>query len=205
MAKKSASGGRAQPKGTKSAAQLLKEKKAPTLVMPIPTDSDLVDVLTDAKKRVDELEKKQRGDAMRFKLAGGDGDYVEDPGLAAEIEGARAAVAQAEADLDETSIQFRMRSIGRKPMAALIKLHKPSQEQIDEYQELLRKAGKPTTDVPEYNEDTFPPALMSAACVDPELTPEQAQDIWDGTDGAYSEAEAKAIYFAAIEVNRTVK
>ena len=115
------------------------------------------------------------------------------------IDEAKAARAAAEA---ETRV-FVFRAIGRKRLEDLTKLHPSTPEQKADFKDRLKAEGLPTNETLNHNPDTFPPALMQAACVDPGLSVEEAHYIW--TDDAWSEGEVGALFAAAWEVNNLIR
>ncbi len=87
----------------------------------------------------------------------------------------------------DTEIVFVFKGIGRIPYDDLVELpeHQPSDEE--------RKAGA------HYNPQTFPAALVAASCIDPEISPEQATEIFE--DPEWNGAELQKLFFGALEVN----
>lgn len=49
-----------------------------------------------------------------------------------------------------------------------------------------------------YNPDTFGPAIVAATCIDPEMTSEDAKEIWESDD--WNRGERMQLLMAAIEV-----
>ncbi len=87
----------------------------------------------------------------------------------------------------DTEITFIFKSLGRIVYDDLVELpeHQPSDEQ--------KKEGA------QFNPDTFPPALVAAAAVDPEISIEEAVEIFG--DSEWNGAELQKLFFAALEVN----
>lgn len=97
---------------------------------------------------------------------------------------------EAKAKLVEATVTMKFQSLGRKRYEALIAEHPPTEEQNEQ-------ALKETQGEAGYNIETFPPALIHASCVDPELSEEDVQEIYD----TWNTAELMALFFAALEVN----
>lgn len=85
----------------------------------------------------------------------------------------------------ETIVVFTFKSIGRLNYDELVSQHPPTKE--------AKKDGA------DFNAETFPPALLAAACSDPEISLEEAVDMFDDPD--WNNAELRALFFGALEVN----
>ena len=85
----------------------------------------------------------------------------------------------------ETEVVFSFKSVGRPRYEELVEEHPPTKD--------AKKEGA------EFNDKTFPPALVSEACVDPEMSIEDAVDIFSSPE--WNGAELRRIFFAALEVN----
>lgn len=69
-----------------------------------------------------------------------------------------------------------------------------------QFNELLESAPPKEEDI-EFDPDIFIPALLAAGCVEPGLTLEQAQRIYD----EWTDAEVTALFLAAFGANRTAR
>ena len=87
----------------------------------------------------------------------------------------------------ETEAVFEFQSIGRPNYDALVEQpeHKPTKDQ--------------KRDGAQFNTDTFPPAVVSATCVNPEITLEEAVEMF--SDPAWNGAELARLFEAAVSVN----
>ncbi len=87
----------------------------------------------------------------------------------------------------DTEITFVFRALGRVAYDELIEdpRYAPTDEQ--------KKEGA------SHNPDTFPPALVSAAAVDPEISIEEAIEIFG--DSSWNGKELQKLFFGALEVN----
>ena len=81
---------------------------------------------------------------------------------------------------------FTFRSIGRFAYDEMVGEHPPSKDQ--------KKDGA------DFNTDTFPPHLVSASCIDPEIPIEDALEIFSDPD--WNGAELRSLFFGALDVNR---
>lgn len=84
-----------------------------------------------------------------------------------------------------TVVMFTFESIGRPNYDALVEEHQPSKEE--------QKKGA------EFDAETFPPALISASCSDPEIPLEDAIAMFESPK--WNNAELRLLFFGALEVN----
>lgn len=111
---------------------------------------------------------------------------------------AEAQVAEARANLQEHTVTMVFRAIGRKNYDALIELYPPTEEQIEEFRnENLDRHGNPSKGKPAYDIDKFAPALVAASCVEPEMTLDQVNELFD----EWNATELAQLWVAALEVN----
>ncbi len=87
----------------------------------------------------------------------------------------------------DTEVVFTFKSMGSQNYDVL--LNQPENQPTDEQ----KKAGG------DFNPDHFPPALIAASCVDPEMTLEEALTIYN--DPSWNGAELQKLFFGALEVN----
>jgi hypothetical protein len=81
-------------------------------------------------------------------------------------------------------VTFLFRALGAREWEQLIALHKPTGAQ--------RADGQP------FNTETFPPALLSAVCIDPELTEAEWAEIWNSPD--WNRGEIADLYGEAVNL-----
>lgn len=98
------------------------------------------------------------------------------------LEAAREALA-------EDTVELRFRAIGRRAYDALLNEHPPTPAQEEE----AKEAGNEII----YNEDTFPQALIAASCIEPQMTEEEVNVLWD----EWNSTELGALFLAAMTVN----
>lgn len=109
----------------------------------------------------------------------------------AEIARLEGAVKTANAAVAEASVVLVFRSIGRRRYDEMVDEHPPTDEQQEKAKEQGGVAG--------YNPATFLPVLISESLIEPLLTLEQVNALWD----EWNNAEVMALINAAIEVNTT--
>ncbi len=113
----------------------------------------------------------------------------------AEIKGAdlkrcRAAVTRAQNQLEACFAKVTLRALSPADYEALIEKHPPTAEQV-------AAAGKNPADRPEYNGDTFYPALFTA-CAEGDMT----EDDWAAFFQEHvSHGERRQLYMAVLAVN----
>lgn len=99
----------------------------------------------------------------------------------------------------ESAVEVVMRSIGRARWDELMQAHPPTEAQKEKTK---RESGDPNAFL-EFNLDTFPPVAIAASCVQPEMTAEQATELWNSE--TWNEAECARLLQMALTVNRTRK
>lgn len=89
----------------------------------------------------------------------------------------------------DIAVTFTFTDIGRRVFDELVLAHSPTKQQKDRMAEL---GGG----ILEFNIDTFPPALLAATSSDPELTLEEATEIFD----AWGSGDAEVLFSTALLV-----
>ena len=122
-------------------------------------------------------------DLRKLHLATRDSDRVSNeadkaPGIMEQIE-------ELVGESRDTEVTFVFKSIGRFRYDEIVTENPPTKEQ--------KKEGA------EFNADTFPPALVAESCIDPEMSLEDAVEIFASPD--WNGAELRKIFFGALEVN----
>lgn len=170
--------------------EILGAKKATTEPLPICLNSALTN-------KVDELEKEVREAMVQARLRPEDGEAAEAfEALQAELEEAK------EAKRQQTAL-FVFRALGRKELEDLERAHKVTKEQVSAYRDECRTMQVPPNNPPNYNYDTFPPALIAASAVKPEISLDQAIEMWNSPE--FSKGELGAIFQHAWSVNNLVR
>lgn len=90
-----------------------------------------------------------------------------------------------DADGEKIEVTLKYQSIGARDYDKLVAKHPPKNEQ--------RAEGS------SFNIDTFAPALIASCCIEPEMSREDAQAIWDSED--WSRGDLMVLFRNAIELN----
>lgn len=161
--------------------EIKKRKKPAVRKVPIAFNSE----------RADEL------NSLRVKVEGAK-DLVEDnprdKSLRSEYNALKVEFEELANEMEDEVVTFVFRSIGRSNFDQVIEECPPTSQQ-------LKEASNDGEDPPSWNTDTFPPAIIAAAIVEPELTEEQVYEIWESED--WSHAEVASLYLAALDVNQS--
>lgn len=88
-------------------------------------------------------------------------------------------------DGERQEVTLKYQAIGSKAYDKLVSQHPPKNEQ--------RAEGAA------FNIDTFAPALIAACCVEPEMSREDAQGIWDSEE--WSRGDLMVLFRNAVELN----
>lgn len=152
-------------------ADILAEKKPNTRTIDIILDSDLANEI-----QLKEQEKEQLQNRRGRSLADGIGP------LDIELD----ALYEKAAD---TAVTFVFGDIGRKLFDTLVQEHPPTKAQKEQIAEL---GGG----ILEYNLETFPPALIAAAAIDPEMDLDDATVIFN----TWSSGDAEILFTVALLV-----
>lgn len=86
---------------------------------------------------------------------------------------------------EPVEVSMKYRAIGAKEYDSLVAKHPPKTEQ---------RAEGASFDI-----DTFAPALISKVCVEPEMTYEEAKQLWDSPD--WSRGDLMVLFRNAVELN----
>jgi hypothetical protein len=155
-------------------ADILAKKRPNTRTIDIIVDSDLAGEIRLKEAELEQAQaKKKRG---KGSLADG----------MSQIEQALDEMYERAA---EGVVTFTFQDIGRKSFDDLVMAHKPTPEQKKHVADL---GGG----ILEYNTDTFPPALISAAAIDPEISLDEAETIFD----QWGSADAEILFTTALLV-----
>lgn len=159
----------------------LKSRKKPvTKTCWIALDSEIADAATEASSNLKALEMRHRA-------------RPDDVSIFNELKKAIEEDKKAQKELRENSVRFVFRGIGRKRYEKIINANPPTEKQIEDV-----KKEDPNAELA-WNPETFVPALVAEALVEPELTVEQINEMFDSED--WNPAELSALYMAAYEAN----
>ncbi len=87
--------------------------------------------------------------------------------------------------IEGAEVTLKYQAIGSKEYDKLVAKHPPKPEQ--------------RADGASFNIDTFAPALIAACCLEPEMSKEDAQAIWDSED--WSRGDLMVLFRNAIDLN----
>lgn len=110
------------------------------------------------------------------------------------------AVDAAEAELDACFEVLRLVAIPAKELEDLAGEHPPTKEQMakaKQERDRAKQRGEPLPDWPEFNEDTYWPALL-ARCIEGDMT---AEDWREMLAGRLSAGEVRALKNALVDIN----
>lgn len=130
-------------------------KKPEIRTVPVPLDPEIADRYAEAKARVDQAKRSSAS-------------VPKDDERSQELDDARVACDALRAELECTLSHFVLRSVSPVEFEALKGANRVTEKQRTEY----RKAG---IDPPEWNPDTFQPAMVATACIEVR-TPNGKQD-----------------------------
>jgi hypothetical protein len=166
-------------------------KKPVTRSVDIFLDSAVADAIREADRTFEEADRTamRRPDDLEAQVA-------RDQALAV-LEGLRRDAVD-----DEQVVTFRFASIGRKAFDRLRDEHPPTEEQQRRAREDALAAGlRPDQARVTWNDETFPPALISAAAIEPKITLEEADEICNRSPD-WNDAEVGALFLAALQAQQ---
>lgn len=88
-------------------------------------------------------------------------------------------------DGNQNEVTLKYRAIGMREYDKLVSKHPPKPEQ--------------RVDGASFDIDSFAPALISAVCVEPEISPEDAKEIWNSPE--WSRGDLMVLFRNAVELN----
>lgn len=103
---------------------------------------------------------------------------------------AKAAFDKAKAEMEATTVWVTFRELPRPEYDALLTNHQPTTEQDKDHRE---RFGVPAP----YNMESFPPALIAACALEPQMTEEQAVELY----ARWPFAELRRLWETALLVN----
>ncbi len=154
----------------------LAKKKPATKLVEVVIDPDAARAVSDAEQALTAAEARAR-------LAPDDEKAQEAVWAAQEAYDS----AKAQAVADDVVVSLLFRSVGRHAYDELIRAHPPGERQ---------KAEEPALS---FDPDTFPQALVHASLVEPKLSADDVEAIWQSPD--WNAAELAMLFAAALEVN----
>lgn len=130
------------------------------------------------------IEQKQAEVDYAVRMEGRKGKTLNTKGAAALQEELDKLIDEAQSE----TVTFRFRDIGRKRLDALVLAHPPTDEMKQQWKD-EGNAG-----VLGYNLETFPPALIAATAIEPEISLADAQRICDEWGGG----DIEALFYGAL-------
>lgn len=170
---------------------LKSNKKPPSRKVIIPMDDEVA---------VRWQEVKGKRDLLKLRLDMGIENKDVKKQVVEELAKVQAEVDQVEAEMGDKVAIFRFRGLGRKKFEKF--KENPEFEPTEEQIKTAVATQGPGTTLP-WNTDTYPPALIAASLEEPEMTLEEAQELWDSDD--WTSAELLLLLDAAMEVNEKVR
>lgn len=162
----------------------LRARRLPERAVSFLDDQDLKQHVTDAALDMAKARTSAVGRASEMEVPA---DQRESWALAQpEVLAAQAVLDEARRALAAGTLALTFRALPRPAWEQLLREHAPTEEQAD--------LGH------EYNVETFPAALVSASSVDG-MSEAEAQELLDN----WSDADAKALFTAALLVNQTMR
>jgi len=176
----------------------LKKKQARTQRVHVPLDDDLADRVAALKSDVE---------SDRMYLAKVRGNKGSDPERQESMEEKVELLKKLKAELRENTLVMKLASVGRKRYEQLVEEHPLSKEEKEKLRE-----GNADANLPDFNPETFPAALVGASCIEPDLSEgsyvddsfdpprtryPMAEEIWD----EWNQGELTALFTAAYQVN----
>lgn len=107
----------------------------------------------------------------------------------AERDEFKATAEKAHKALVAETVEMRFRALGRKRYDELVRAHPPK--------DIAGEDGKVKKSTDPYEYETFAPALVAACCVEPEMTVEQATELFE----EWNAGEVMELWVAALSVN----
>ncbi|HSH58527.1 MAG TPA: hypothetical protein VK988_02585 [Acidimicrobiales bacterium] len=171
----------------------LRGKKQPvTRSIDIFLNSDVARAIAQAEATLDQAEERLRHRRNDVDL------QLERDQAADELERL-----QQEAVESGAVVAFTFRSVGRKAYERLLEEHPPTEEQIKEAHEMGKAAGlTPQLSRPQFNADTFPPALVALASYEPKIAENEAYELFHVSPD-WNEAELTALFVTARDAQQT--
>lgn len=112
-----------------------------------------------------------------------------------EVSTLRQKLSDLESAADAATVEFVFAAIGRARLDELKAQNPPTEEMWARYRERVK--ANPLMTPPEFDPEAMAPALIAASCVDPSMTVDEAQKLWD----ELSDGEAARLFEAAWNVN----
>lgn len=162
-----------------SMSEILKLKKPNVRSCHILLDSSLAHEIQELQFQVEKLETKLKNKGHSSSLADRDRPNLEK--LKEELE-------QKEEEAEEFTVEFKFQDIGRKKYDELVRDNRPTDEEKKEYKDAGGEG------ILQYSYLNFPPKLVAAASLEPKITLEEAEQIFE----EWSEGDLEYLFTTAL-------
>lgn len=159
-------------------SEIIRLKKPNTRTCDILLDSSLAHEIREIQVEIERLEKRTKG-AKSSSLANPDMN---------SLDSLREKLEKKEDEAQEHTASFTFQDIGRKRYDDLLKEHPPSDEEKKEYKDAGGEG------VLNYSFMTFPQALVSATAINPTISSEEADQIFN----EWSEGDLEILFNTAL-------
>lgn len=121
---------------------------------------------------------------------------ADDAATALRFDQAKEAYEAAKAYMTEHALKFVFEAVGRRRYEELLGEYPSTEVQ-------KRTARDAREEIPIFDPDHFPQAVCAESLVDPKLTLDEVQELWDSD--SFNSAEIFALYAGCMEVNQSRK
>lgn len=166
-------------------------KKLPTRKVIVPLDDEVAAEWQEAEGRLSLVK-------MRLEMGIENDDLKKT--LVEEAAEAQAKVDEIKGSMEENVAVFVLRGLGRKKFDKL--QNTPEYLPTDEQIRIAKERNGPNATL-DWNPDTFPPVLLAKSLIEPELTEEQALELWNSDE--WTQAELLNLLQNALELNTQIR
>lgn len=175
-------------------AEIMAAKKPQQVTVPVSLDTSFLDRREQARRIM-----------SAASLLAGKFDDTDKAGDAAReaADNAEAGYLIADAAAKEMTVEFVFQACARPKIEGLLAAHGPTPEQIADAEATARANGVPADEVPTFNPDTFPPALIAECAMSPSMTLKDAHKLWEGKE--FSRGELTILWSAVWNLNNGIR
>lgn len=167
-------------RGRVNVTELLAKRRPPQVTVQIVFDGALQDEMTAVQEQI----RKAEADSQ---------------GLRSEAPKLQEQLTALQARVEEAAVPFTFQAIPRSELEALKAAHPPTVEQWTRFKE--ESAGQSIfAQPPQFDWVGFAPGLIASSCINPQMSVEEAQRLWD----ELSDGEAATLFEAAWRVQGQV-
>lgn len=161
-------------------SEIIRRKKPNTRSCYILLDSALAHEIQELQDEIDTLEKRVKFGRTRT-------DSLADTTLS-RLDSLREQLEAKEQEAEEFLVKFKFQDIGRKAYDELVRDNRASEDEKKEYKDAGGEG------VLQYSTSSFPPKLVSAACIQPKIGEGEAFQIFD----EWSEGDLELLFTTAL-------